>query len=263
MSDTPDPPRRYTEEEIERILSRAAELEAEKPAPSSDPSGMTLAELEQIGSEAGLSPELLRRAARELDREVPAPPARAQPLLGAPVVVRFERDVEGDLGRADLESLIPLLRRSAEGSGHPAVVGNTLSWESSDAQDMRTLGITVTSSGGRTRIWMEERLSRLAGGLFGGIVGGFGGGVGFGVGMGVGIGALGSAAFAVAFPAALLGGSYLVARGIYRGRYESRRETLARLMDRIVAEVERRRRLPGAEKSGGRPLAPGDPFSPD
>lgn len=231
------PARRYTEEEIERILARASELDAEAPPSSREAGGMTLVELEQIGAEAGLRPELLRKAARELDDGTPPSNSGTKALLGAPSAIRYEREVDGELATGRLEGLIPLIRRAADGNGHPAVVGNTLSWESSDSQDLRHLGITVTSVGGRTRIWIEERLGRLAGSLFGGIVGGFGGGVGFGVGMGVGFGALGSGVFGVTFSLALLIGSYLVARGIFRGRFEDRRRTLERLMEGIVAEV--------------------------
>lgn len=239
MSETGEGPRRYSEEEIERILARAAELEAEKP-PAADAGGMTLAELEQIGAEAGLHPELLRTAARELDRGVSASPVGSRRLLGAPVVVRFEREVEGELGREGLERLIPELRRT-DGTGHAAVVGETLSWQSTDQEQTRTLAVTVSSSGGRTRIWVEEHLGRLAGSLFGGIVGGVGGGVGFGVGLGVGLGALGSAAFAVAFPVVVVSGSYALARTLFQARYRDRSETLSRLMDRLLREVERSR----------------------
>lgn len=252
MSDTNDArPRRFSEEEVERILRRATELETERPPTTADAGGLTLAELEQIGAEAGLRPELLRRAAREVEGGATSRPVRAAPFVGAPVVIRLEREIEGELDRRALESLIPELRRAAEGTGHPAVVGSTLSWESSDKNELRSLGVTVTSSGGRTRIWIEERLSRLAGSLFGGIVGGFGGGVGIGVGVGVGVGALGSALFATAFPVALLGGSYLVARGVFRMRYEDRREALAGLMERVAGDVERKRSLPGAGGTGG------------
>lgn len=255
--DETNAPRRFTEEEVERILQRAAEMDAERPAGGAGSEGMTLAELEQIGVEAGLRPELLRRAVRELDRSPVRGGDSAAPFVGAPVVIRFEREFDGELDPRALESLIPELRRAADGTGHPAIVGSTLSWESTDNDRLRSLGVTVSSTGGRTRIWIEERLNRLAGSLFGGIVGGFGAGVGIGVGVGVGVGALGSVVFAAGFPVALLVGSYLVARGLFRSRYAERREALSRLMERMVAEVERSRRQGGSEE-GGRSLPPGD-----
>lgn len=69
MSDHPTPPRRlYTEKEVGDILARATELHGEHPAGSSGGSdGLSLAELEEIGLEAGIDPRDLRRAAMELD----------------------------------------------------------------------------------------------------------------------------------------------------------------------------------------------------
>lgn len=238
MTDPRDPTRRYTDDEVSLILRRASELEAQKPPAAPDQGGMTLAELEEIATEAGLNRELVRKAVRELDTGPPPRPARANPFLGAPVGIEMEREVEGELDEEAFERLVPEIQLAADGAGHPTVIGHTLTWQSTDAQQSRTLYLSISSSGGRTRIRIQERLDRMAGGLFGGIIGGVGGGVGIGVGVGVGVGALGSAAFAVAFPVAVIGGSYALARGIFRSVWRQRSKALSALMERIVGEVE-------------------------
>ncbi|MEJ2503740.1 MAG: hypothetical protein P8177_10590 [Gemmatimonadota bacterium] len=56
--------RRYTDEETAAIFERAAQAEVRGPTPAATPGeGRTLAELQAIGAEAGLSAELVARAA--------------------------------------------------------------------------------------------------------------------------------------------------------------------------------------------------------
>jgi hypothetical protein len=233
--------RRYTDEEVRRLLKRASELESQGPALPAPSEGPTLSDLEAIASEAGISPVAIRQAARELEAtaEPGSLPANVSSgFLGAPLSVEWERVVEGEVPDSVLESLIPALQRAADGMGQPSLLGHTLTWQSTDAQKARILQVTVNVARGRTRLHLEERYGNLAGGLFGGIMGGVGGGVGLGVGVGVGVGALGSVLFATLFPAAVLGGSYLLARSIYSSFVHGRRKVLNRLMDDMVATVE-------------------------
>jgi len=67
MTSNPNSSRRYTDEEVRKLLKRASELESQGgtlPAPIEGP---TLSDLEAIASEAGINPTLVRQAARELD----------------------------------------------------------------------------------------------------------------------------------------------------------------------------------------------------
>ena len=59
--------RTFTEDEISRILKRAAELEAERSLRSGDGTraGLTLTELEHIAADTGIDPDLIRLAASE------------------------------------------------------------------------------------------------------------------------------------------------------------------------------------------------------
>lgn len=236
-----DSSRRYSDEEVRRLLQRAAELESEDASLPAPLEGPTLADLEVIAAEAGLDPVLLRQAARELDergdRSV-ADGSRYASLLGAPLTFELERVVEGEAPEAVLERLLPAIQRAADGMGQPAVVGRTLTWQSTDSQKSRVLQVAVSVGHGETRILIEERYRSLAAELFGGILGGVGGGVGLGVGLGVGIGALGSALFATLFPLAAFGGAYAIARTAFRGTVRGRIRTLTRLVQEMLAILE-------------------------
>lgn len=61
----------YTEDEVARLIQRAVELEAKRSV-SRDKStgkGLTISELEQITAESGIDPELIHKAATELDQD--------------------------------------------------------------------------------------------------------------------------------------------------------------------------------------------------
>src|SRR5512145_1808032 len=77
--------RRYTDDEVAEIFARASEVERAAPRRLASSEGLTLSDLEQIGREAGLAPESIAHAARDLDRaRQPAPAAR---FLGLPLGV--------------------------------------------------------------------------------------------------------------------------------------------------------------------------------
>jgi hypothetical protein len=61
--------RLYSEEEISLLIKRAVELEAERSVlrEKSSRKGLSISELEQIAAESGIDPELIHRAAEELE----------------------------------------------------------------------------------------------------------------------------------------------------------------------------------------------------
>jgi hypothetical protein len=241
MTSNPDSSRRYSDDEIKRLLKRAAELESEAPALPARVDGPTLEEIESIAAEAGLNPAMVRKAALELDSPssgVTLLAPQSSLFLGAPTVFELERVVRGEASQATLERLVPLLQRAADGMGHPSLMGQTLTWQSEDSGKTRALVVTVSVGRRETRISLEERYGNMAGAFFGGIVGGAGTGLGFGVGFGVGLGALGSALFATVFPVVALGGTWALARGLFRHSVHNRMRRLTRLMNELVATVE-------------------------
>jgi|SRR5688572_13560201 len=239
MSKLPSRERKFNDEEVALIIKRAAELQQTEQVAEEPASTMSLAEVEQIASEAGIDSRLIRRAAQSLDvhQEVNRPSAFA----GAPTRLVFERVVDGEVEVEDFEILIAEIRRAMGENGLPSVIGKTLAW-SSDPRGgrRRNVGrhadISVVSRGGITTIRAEEELRNLAGGLFGGIVGGGGGGTA-GISVGIGMEVFQSLPVGLGIWAAAIVGSYALARSLF-GRTAAKREReLRELVDKLEAQV--------------------------
>jgi hypothetical protein len=239
----PVPTRRYDEKEVGLLLRRAAELQRASPMVP-DPSGLTLRELEEIAAEAGLDTAMLRQAAAELDSGIqPGTAGLGMRLAGAPLRVVLERVAEA-VREHSYADLLPLILTAADLAGHASQVGQTFTWTSQDPGNIRQLQVLVASSGGHTRIRLEERYAGLAGAIFGGGLGGIGGGVGGGLGGALG-GALGSVTLGLGIPAVLITATYLGCRTMFR-RYVTRRQ---RILERLLQELEERL-APRALESG-------------
>ena len=115
--------RRFNEKEVALIIKRASELQQmESTAESS--TGMSLAELEQVAREAGLDPELVRRAAVDLDTRVTdQEPNR---WAGAPTALRLERTIEGEVPADEYEPMVLEIQRVLGGVGSASTLGRTL-----------------------------------------------------------------------------------------------------------------------------------------
>ena len=235
-----DPPRRYSDREVGRLLKCATELQQaeESGGPGGQGGdGMTLATLQEVAAEAGIEPRYVQLAAARIDS--PEPTGLRDSLAGTPLLLRAERILPGELREEDYEQIVAEIQMATDVPGNPSMVGRTLTWRSVTSEhQFRSLQVTVASRNGETRIQAEERLHGYAGALYGGGVGGAGMGVGFGVGFGVGLGALGSPLFAAAFPVTLIGGLYVAMRQIMKSIGRKRRAKLDELVDRIARYAE-------------------------
>src|SRR5688500_9889700 len=95
MPDDLTPPRKLDRAALDRVLSRAAELQTHS-IEGSELGGLTEAEIVELGKEAGMSPEHLRQAIAEERTRSSAPDDRglASSLMG-PATVRASRIVNG------------------------------------------------------------------------------------------------------------------------------------------------------------------------
>jgi hypothetical protein len=225
------PVRRYGDDDVSRILKRATELQRAEPT-AADPEGLTLSELTEIAREAGIDPDLLRRAASEIESRTPTR-SLAERLAGAPMSIVIERTVPGELPPERFDAIIPLIQRATEGQGTASAVGKTLTWSSRTDANTAAQQVLVAARDGQTLIRVEDRFSSLAGGLFGGVVGGVGIGAGLGAG-GALAGILGSVALAIALPISVIGASYAGARAYYVRTVRRREAAAARLVDEIA-----------------------------
>lgn len=133
------PERTYTEEEIAVIFARAAERR--QPAAMRDSSpGLTMAEIEQVGREAGLDPASVRAAAAELDA------GHRQPTRSS--VAMAERWLEAPISAGTWEDVVASLRRrfgtnTAWWAKDTASLGEAQEWTHTAGSGVRT---TVTLS---------------------------------------------------------------------------------------------------------------------
>ncbi len=234
MSEIPSGSRRYSEKEVGLILRRATELQRAEPY-AEDPTGLTLAELQEVAGEVGIDPRYLQRAAAELDTAGSSDLWTS--LAGSPLGFVIERTIPGEFPEDRFEALVPLMQAATVGQGNASAVGKTLTWSSRSDTNTSSQQVLITSRGGETLVRIEERLSGFAGGVFGGMLGGVGGGVGLGVGGALG-GVLGSVALAVAFPVVIIGASYGAARAIFSAHYRKRKRHMEELMSRLVELIE-------------------------
>jgi tRNA A-37 threonylcarbamoyl transferase component Bud32 len=187
-------------------------------------------------------------------RTTAAAPESAGGFLGAPSTLVAERVVEGEVLPEDCDDLVEEARATFRAVGHtaraertviwtarrPKETGKGFDWDSIlDSDDeVADILMRVRAGRGQTHIRVEQRLGGAAGGIFGGVMGGGGGG-GLGVAFGVGLGALGlPVALVLAGAAGWVGGTYLLARGIYRAVVQSKQRRLESLADRLAELCE-------------------------
>ena len=123
--------RRYSDDEVAEIFARASETEQQtrRQLPARD--GLTLTELQRIGQEAGIAPELVAQAARSLDQpSQPETPVFLGLPLGAARTVRLERRMTDQ----EWERLVVDLRETFNARGVIKSEGSFRSWSNGNLQ---------------------------------------------------------------------------------------------------------------------------------
>lgn len=135
--------RRYTDQEAAEIFERAASAEAQRPRLAAG-QGMTLADLQQIGGEAGIDPALVADAARSLDQPRPAPARR---FLGLPIGVGHTVDLGRPLAEEEWHALVGELRETFQATGKVREDGPFRQWTNGNLKVM----VEPSGSGHRVR----------------------------------------------------------------------------------------------------------------
>lgn len=229
--------RRYSDREAAAIIRRALEIQRREGA-AGPQSGTSLDDIQAVGKEVGLTPELIQRAAREL-REGRGS-AAGHAFLGETTKPSAAATVPRRISKAELERLLVELPTITDSQGSGSAGDAVLTWQTSPVLAQQSgieTTILVSVRGGHTEIQARENLNNAAGGLFGGLGGGLGLGAGIGVGFGVGFGVLGSALFAAVFPIGAVLGAYLLARSIFVGVARARKRKLAEITQAIVRSL--------------------------
>ena len=151
--------RRYDDDEVAAIFQKAAEGPQSAPLQSAREDGMTLAELQDIGREVGISPEAVASAARSLENR---PRGGARSFLGLPIGVERSVVLDRRLTEAEWDRLVVELREVFNARGSVKSDGSFRQWTNGNLQAL----LEPTANGHRLRLSTVKgnvRLSMAAG----------------------------------------------------------------------------------------------------
>ena len=154
--------RRYDEAEVAAIFQRAAEA----PPPGASVGtgdaarGLTLAELQEIGRDVGISAGAIAQAARTMDL---VGPSTSRTFLGLPIGVSHTVYLDRRLSDEVWERLVVDLRETFDARGRVTSQGSLRQWTNGNLQAL----LEPTAAGHRIRLRTLKRdaISMLAGGL--------------------------------------------------------------------------------------------------
>lgn len=227
MSKQSETERRYSDKELGLILKLAAQRQESTSDSNSD--GLSLAEIQQIASEAGIDPKFITEAASALEaQDVTERPS----FLGAPTKFRFERTVAGEVPESEFSEIIEVIRRATGLHGQVNHMLDSLEWKGWDNFD-RTTYVTLKGRHAETKIkvighWWGPAFFLYAGTTIGGLLATLGVGLLIHPTSAVGVGAI---------VAGGLGGTYLAARTLWQ-RMSSKMDTkLKKLLEQVEEAV--------------------------
>jgi len=149
----PPPDRVYSEEEIGRILKRAASLQGKE---SSRPVlGLTLPELQQLAKESDIDPSYIAAAALEL---AGASSADESGFFGGPLSLTIRRRIDGAVSEDAFIRMVSEARRRFKKSGTTGVVGSTREWSIDNERD-QSASFSLRERDGHTELeifWSES-----------------------------------------------------------------------------------------------------------
>jgi hypothetical protein len=152
--------RQYNDEEVAAIFERASETEHAGLSVPAEGKGMTLAALQEIGREVGISPESIALAAHSMDQ---AGRPASQRFLGLPIGVGRMVEFDRRLSDTDWERLVADLRTTFEARGTVRYDGPFRQWTNGNLQAL----LEPTPTGHRLRLQTLKADSRalMGGGL--------------------------------------------------------------------------------------------------
>ena len=138
--------RRFNEAEVAAIFERATEApQTTGQRALSSGEGLTLAQVQDIGREVGISPELIVQAARAIDK-VGRPTSRQ--FLGFTIGVGRTIELDRKLSEAEWERLVVDLRETFDARGTVRADGSFRQWTNGNLQAL----LEPTETGQRLRL---------------------------------------------------------------------------------------------------------------
>ncbi len=137
--------RRYDDDEVAEIFRRATEVQRDAGQLLPSTTGMSLAELQEIGKQVGVPAELLADAARSLERREPR---FQRTLFGLTVGVGRSVSLDRRVSNEEWERLVVFLRDTFDARGTFRVDGSLRQWTNGNLQVL----IEPTEHGDRLRM---------------------------------------------------------------------------------------------------------------
>jgi hypothetical protein len=116
--------RRYRDEEVRKIFKLATTDKIANAPASRTPSGLTLEEMQSIGQEVGIAPDVVARAAAALDAGAPT----VRESLGMPVEVGTIVQLPRALTDREWEMVVGELQRTFRARGRVHSLGSSREW---------------------------------------------------------------------------------------------------------------------------------------
>jgi serine/threonine protein kinase/ribosomal protein S18 acetylase RimI-like enzyme len=234
--------RRYSDSEVEEIVRQAANEQLAHPTEE----GLSLATIQQIAADVGISPERVERAARNLEIREPAQPlgelgtgvdafaAASQLWLGSPTLITSERVVQGEASESAYADIVEEIQATVSTEGQVDTPGRSLHWSTVKPVlgKRRAVRVRVVPRSGQTRVHVQERLGELAWTVFPVAMGA---GATPPVAIILGLGTLGYGLEVFLLAGGWIGGMYALARRIFRGIARKKRADLEGLSSRLAA----------------------------
>ena len=146
--------RRYNDEEVAAIFEQASTTERTGMPASPEGKGVTLAALQDIGQEVGISPEAIAHAARALEQ---TGRSKSRTFMGMTIGVGRTVELDRPLTDADWERLVADLRETFEARGIVRYDGPFRQWTNGNLQAL----VEPTASGHRVRLQTVKGDSRV------------------------------------------------------------------------------------------------------
>lgn len=158
-----DNARRFGDEEVQRILEAAADLQARASALGTGSArGLTIQELRQVAAEAGIDPHFVDVAATDVDAPMEE---GGGSWMGGPDRWHFRNTLPGEIEDEDKDRILMALRSLMGHRGTIEEVFGRMEWSMNDGMGPVTVG--VSSRDGQTEVDMSVNRSSEPGLIFG------------------------------------------------------------------------------------------------
>lgn len=157
--------RRFNEDEVAEIFRRATEAQDAPQRQLPPREGMTLAEIQEIGRQVGVAPEVVARAAAGLTQ---AGRTSSRKVLGLTVGVGQTVELDRKLTTDEWERLVVDLRETFDARGTVRQDGSLRQWTNGNLQVM--LEPTLTGERVRMRTLKESARAWMTGGMITSVV---------------------------------------------------------------------------------------------